>query len=224
MKFANNLLINNCICSNSFGSLVQLFFEITSNRVRKSPRRWKGRIFSFLSFFFYPPSIDTTPLQSLVTQQNVPRTDEIHRHFFIFFIIDGGLASKKNFISSVGGVGLSKCKEEINTALIYGFSESRCTSFSGLIRFDYFSPSIPEIITSLICSLLLLAEGWAKAEKMKDHVFGGFFVLCAGVLPLQKFTHLIIILKVFVSSFHSVVHPEGCVLLQLQNEVEGQKI
>jgi len=31
--------------------------------------------------------------------------------------------------------------------------------------------------------------GWTKAEKMQNHVFGGFFVLWVGVLRLQKLVH-----------------------------------
>jgi hypothetical protein len=172
------------------------------------PRNWKGRIFSLLSFFFCPPTIDTIPLQSLacppfgaITQQNVPRADEIHRHFFIFLIMYCGLFSKKDFISCPGSVGYSKGKKEINTALKNNLCEPRCTSFSGLIRLNNFRPSIPEIIVSLICLLRLLAMGWTKAEKMQDHIFGGFFVLRVGILQLQK-----------------IVHPEGCVLLQLQDK------
>jgi hypothetical protein len=48
-----------------------------------------------------------------------------------------------------------------------------------------------------------VGKGW----KMQDRIFGGFFVLRAGVLRLQK-----------------LVHPEGCVFLQLQNRRVGQKM
>ena len=54
--------------------------------------------------------------------------------------------------------------------------------------------------------LLLPASGWAKAGKMKGTGFGGFFVFGDGVLRLQK-----------------LVHPEGCVLLQLQDVALGKK-
>ena len=54
--------------------------------------------------------------------------------------------------------------------------------------------------------LLLQASGWAKAGKMKGTGFGGFFVFGEGVLRLQK-----------------LVHPEGCVLLQLQDGALDKK-
>ena len=54
--------------------------------------------------------------------------------------------------------------------------------------------------------LLLPVLGWAKAGKMKGTGFGGFFVLGDGVLRLQK-----------------LVHPEGCVLLQLQDRALDKK-
>jgi len=79
-------------------------------------------------------------------------------------------------------VGKGKCKGKLNT-----FKNNRLVNLP----------------------LLLPGLGWAKAGKMQDRIFGGFFVLRVGVLRLQKFTHRLIISMVFVSSLRSVVHPEG---------------
>jgi hypothetical protein len=151
---------------------MEFFFEMVMKNVEELPHNRTSSIFWLKSFFFY---VHPRHLQPLVTQQNVPRTDEIHRHFFI----NGGLDSKKGFISCVGGVGLSKCKGKLNT--------------------------IKKINKIVNLPLLLFGWGGQRLKKCKTTFLADFLFRGWGT-ALQKFTHLIIISKVFVNSLRSVVH------------------
>ncbi|MGF1586903.1 MAG: hypothetical protein ACFCUM_16405, partial [Bacteroidales bacterium] len=82
--------------------------------------------------------------------------------------------------SRAGGVGKSKGKGKLNT--------------------------LKDLNNNVNLPLLLLADGWAKAEKSVKKILADFLVW-DGILPLQK-----------------LVHPGGCVLLQWQNGGSTQKM
>ena len=81
MNIAENLLIKYQMLLNSFCLSVEFFFEMVTKNVEELPRNRTSSNFWLKSFFFYD---HPRHLQPLVAQQNVPRTDETHRHFFIF--------------------------------------------------------------------------------------------------------------------------------------------